>query len=96
MALGLMAGLRDAGLAVPRDVSVVGIDGLFLAALSNPMLTTVQLPVPRDGAGDGRARDPAHADDRRRRASRGLFTPTLLVERESVGRRRRGHAQAQR
>ena len=45
MALGLMAGLRDAGLAVPRDVSVVGIDGLFLAALSSPMLTTVQLPV---------------------------------------------------
>jgi DNA-binding LacI/PurR family transcriptional regulator len=30
MALGLMAGLRDAGLAVPGDVSIVGIDGLFL------------------------------------------------------------------
>ncbi|QBK03553.1 LacI family DNA-binding transcriptional regulator [Hylemonella gracilis] len=45
MALGLMAGLREAGLNVPQDVSVVGIDGLFLSALSNPGLTTVQLPV---------------------------------------------------
>jgi DNA-binding LacI/PurR family transcriptional regulator len=46
MALGLMAGLREGGLRVPRDVSVIGIDGLFLAALSNPGLSTVQLPVP--------------------------------------------------
>ena len=45
MALGLMAGLRDAGLTVPNDVSVVGMDGLFLSALSNPALTTVQLPI---------------------------------------------------
>ena len=45
MAMGLMAGLRDGGLQVPRHVSVVGIDGLFLFALSEPPLTTVQLPV---------------------------------------------------
>ena len=46
MAFGLLAGLRDAGLSVPGDVSVVGIDGLFLSALMNPGLTTVRLPVP--------------------------------------------------
>jgi DNA-binding LacI/PurR family transcriptional regulator len=46
MAFGLMAGLREGGLQVPADVSVVGMDGLFLAALSNPALTTVRLPVP--------------------------------------------------
>lgn len=45
MALGLMAGLREGGVDVPRQVSVVGIDGLFLAALSNPGLTHVQLPI---------------------------------------------------
>ena len=45
MALGLMAGFRDAGLNVPNDVSIIGMDGLFLSALSNPALTTVQLPV---------------------------------------------------
>lgn len=45
LAFGLMAGLRDAGLAVPEDVSVVGMDGLFLASLLNPALSTVRLPV---------------------------------------------------
>ncbi|WP_394790478.1 LacI family DNA-binding transcriptional regulator [Rhodoferax sp.] len=46
MALGLMAGLREAGLAVPADVSVVGMDDVFLSALMYPALTTVRLPVP--------------------------------------------------
>jgi DNA-binding LacI/PurR family transcriptional regulator len=45
MAIGLMAGLREGGLRVPDDVSVIGIDGLFLSALSNPALTTVELPI---------------------------------------------------
>jgi DNA-binding LacI/PurR family transcriptional regulator len=47
LAFGLMAGFRDAGLAVPQDVSVIGIDGLFLSSLVTPALTTVQLPVAR-------------------------------------------------
>jgi DNA-binding LacI/PurR family transcriptional regulator len=46
MALGLMAGFREAGLSVPADVSVVGIDDVFLSALMHPALTTVRLPVP--------------------------------------------------
>lgn len=46
MAFGLLAGFRDAGLSVPGDVSVIGIDGLFLSGLMNPGLTTVRLPVP--------------------------------------------------
>jgi DNA-binding LacI/PurR family transcriptional regulator len=46
LAYGLLAGLRDAGLSVPQDVSVIGMDGLFLSALMSPSLTTVRLPVP--------------------------------------------------
>lgn len=45
MALGLMAGFREAGLSVPADVSVVGMDDVFLSALMHPALTTVRLPV---------------------------------------------------
>jgi DNA-binding LacI/PurR family transcriptional regulator len=45
MAFGLMAGFRDAGLAVPRDVSVIGIDDVFLSTLMHPALTSVRLPV---------------------------------------------------
>jgi DNA-binding LacI/PurR family transcriptional regulator len=83
MALGLMAGLRDAGVRVPDDVSIVGIDGLFLAALSNPMLTTVQLPV-REMAQAMVER--AIRPDAGREASEHevVFTPTHLIERESV------------
>lgn len=83
MALGLMAGLREAGLEVPRDISVVGMDGIYLAGLSNPGLTTVQLPV-RDMARamvDCAMRGETSADaapiDR-------VFPPERLVERDSV------------
>jgi DNA-binding LacI/PurR family transcriptional regulator len=83
MALGLMAGLRDAGLRVPHDVSVVGIDGLFLAALSNPMLTTVQLPV-REMAQAMVERAIGAGADPKASGHEIVFTPTHLIERESV------------
>lgn len=82
MALGLMAGLRDAGLNVPQQMSVVGIDGLFLSALSNPMLTTVQLPVREMAQAMVELAMLAPEDTAASRER--LFTPTLLVERESV------------
>ncbi|OZI62370.1 LacI family DNA-binding transcriptional regulator [Bordetella genomosp. 11] len=44
MAMGLMAGLHRAGLAVPRDVSVIGMDNLVMTAYANPPLTTVEMP----------------------------------------------------
>ena len=83
MAMGVMAGARDGGLHVPGDLSVVGIDGLFLFALSDPPLTTVQLPVremaramvdeamhPGPGAGAGEHEL--------------VFAPAGLIERGSV------------
>ncbi|MGW8481693.1 LacI family DNA-binding transcriptional regulator [Microbacterium sp. NPDC055903] len=42
MAIGLVRAFREAGLDVPRDVSVVGFDGLPEAAQLWPPLTTVQ------------------------------------------------------
>lgn len=85
MALGLLAGLREAGLRVPQDISVVGMDGLFLSALSNPLLTTVQLPV----------RDMARAMVERVMSPPGdagesdqVFAPMQLIERESVAQAR--------
>jgi DNA-binding LacI/PurR family transcriptional regulator len=46
MAIGLIAGLREQGLSVPRDMSVVGMDGIPLGAYTAPPLTTVKLPLP--------------------------------------------------
>ncbi|MDM0111002.1 LacI family DNA-binding transcriptional regulator [Variovorax sp. J22R133] len=84
MALGLMAGLREAGLSVPRDVSVVGMDGLFLSTLSNPTLTTVELPV-RAMARAMVQRVMRQRDDTDMADERTLvFAPTQLAQRESV------------
>lgn len=46
MAIGLVLGLQAGGLRVPGDVSVVGIDDMFLAAILEPGITTVRLPLP--------------------------------------------------
>ncbi len=45
MAFGAIAALRDAGLSVPRDVSVVGFDDIRAASLAYPSLTTVHQPA---------------------------------------------------
>jgi DNA-binding LacI/PurR family transcriptional regulator len=50
MALGVVAGLRTLGIAVPDDVSVVGFDDVPMAAMVAPPLTTISLPTSAVGA----------------------------------------------
>ena len=45
MAIGALAALRDRGLEVPRDVSVVGFDDISIARDLTPPLTTVAVPM---------------------------------------------------
>ncbi len=45
MALGAIRAVRRRGLAVPRDVSVVGFDDSPLIAFTDPPLTTIRQPV---------------------------------------------------
>ena len=42
LAIGVMAGARAVGLAVPGDVSVTGFDDIAAAARARPALTTVR------------------------------------------------------
>lgn len=49
MAIGLMHGFRDAGIDVPREVSVVGFDDIPVAAHVWPPLTTVHQDFPTLG-----------------------------------------------
>ena len=44
-AIGAITALREAGLQVPRDVSVVGFDDVLFAATCHPPLTTVRQPL---------------------------------------------------
>ncbi|HTV08452.1 MAG TPA: substrate-binding domain-containing protein [Candidatus Aquilonibacter sp.] len=49
-ALGAMTALREAGLRVPEDVSVVGFDDIEFASIISPPLTTVRQPLHQMGA----------------------------------------------
>ena len=48
-AIGAIRALREAGLRVPEDVSVIGFDDVQSAAFQNPALTTVRQPLQQMG-----------------------------------------------
>ncbi len=48
-AIGAIRALKDAGLSVPSDVSVVGFDDVLSAAYYSPSLTTVRQPLSEMG-----------------------------------------------
>jgi len=48
-AIGAIGALREKGLQVPGDVSVVGFDDIQSAAFQNPALTTVRQPLRKMG-----------------------------------------------
>jgi DNA-binding LacI/PurR family transcriptional regulator len=48
-AIGAIRALREAGLRIPDDVSVVGFDDIQSAAFQNPGLTTVRQPLRKMG-----------------------------------------------
>jgi DNA-binding LacI/PurR family transcriptional regulator len=49
IAMGAMNALEEAGLRVPEDVSVIGIDDISFAFLARPPLTTIRVPRERLG-----------------------------------------------
>lgn len=49
LAIGVIKGLHRAGVRVPEDVSVVGVDNILLAEVVEPELTTVAAPLRAQG-----------------------------------------------
>lgn len=49
MAFGAITAIREMGLSIPDDISVVGFDDIRLAAFANPPLTTVREPAVEHG-----------------------------------------------
>ncbi|OKI62417.1 LacI family DNA-binding transcriptional regulator [Micromonospora sp. CB01531] len=80
MAVGALSVLRDRGVRVPDEVSVVGFDDMPIAADVTPTLTTVRLPLAELGArAMTLALDPDADGDR-------IETlPAELVRRDSLG-----------
>lgn len=84
-AAGAMRTLRQAGLAVPGDISVVALHDGPVAELVEPQLTTVALPAEAMGAAGAEALI-AMIEGSAMRAAATLLPPVGLVGRASSGR----------
>lgn len=50
MALGALSAIKQAGLNVPKDLSLIGMDNIYQSEIADPPLTTVHYPVYAFGA----------------------------------------------
>jgi DNA-binding LacI/PurR family transcriptional regulator len=83
-AIGAMRALRDAGLRVPEDVSVVGFDDILSAAYATPSLTTVRQPLSEMGKRGAQILLERIADREKEFPAEVVMSPELVV-RESTG-----------
>ncbi len=83
LALGAMAGLREAGLDIPLDVSVIGFNNSEFAAFVDPPLTTVHFPSVEIGATAAETLLAAIDSDNAMPPPQML--PTALIKRSSTG-----------
>jgi len=82
LAIGAMRALREAGLRVPEDVSVVGFDDIDISAYTTPALTTIRQPIPELGEKTATLICDLIAEGKSDRAP--IVLPHRLIERESV------------
>ncbi|BCW04333.1 MULTISPECIES: LacI family DNA-binding transcriptional regulator [Micrococcaceae] len=85
LAIGMLQRLRERGIRVPEDMSIVGCDDIFGADFCNPPLTTIASPIEQAGRVAVSMLlaqlDPLHAGSTRRLA----VMPTHLTVRGSTG-----------
>jgi LacI family transcriptional regulator len=82
IALGAMSALEAAGVKIPEDISVIGIDDISFASLARPSLTTIRVPRERLGTIAFEALDKMLQLKRRRGAD--YYLETELVVRKST------------
>ena len=83
-AIGAIRALKDAGLSVPGDVSVVGFDDIQSAEYATPSLTTVRQPLTEMGKRGAQVLLERIADREKVFPAEIVMTPELVV-RESTG-----------
>jgi DNA-binding LacI/PurR family transcriptional regulator len=89
LALGLLAGLRAAGLRVPQEVSVIGFDDTPLAAMSRLPLSTIRQPYQEKGAVATRLlldRIGPSGSNSTHRTPTHVLLPVQLITRASTGK----------
>jgi LacI family transcriptional regulator len=88
IAMGAMSALEEAGVKIPEDISIVGIDNISFATLARPPLTTINVPREQLGATAFQALERMSQLKRHRGAEYTLKTE--LVVRKSTAPARRG------
>lgn len=88
IAMGAMSALEEAGVKVPEDVSVIGIDDISFAFLARPPLTTISVPRERLGMIAFQSLDKMLTLKRRKGAD--YYLETELVVRKSTAPARQG------
>jgi DNA-binding LacI/PurR family transcriptional regulator len=83
-AIGAIRALKEAGLRVPEDVSVVGFDDILSAAYSTPSLTTVRQPLTEMGKRGAEILLERIANRGKESPAEVVMSPELVV-RESTG-----------
>lgn len=82
IAVGVMKAVREAGLRVPDDLSVVGYDDVPMAAHTAPPLTTVRIPA--EELGRTAVRMALHTDHSPATLNKTVTVGTHIVIRETV------------
>ena len=83
LAIGALRAAADAGLEVPRDLSIVGMDDIPAASMVTPALTTIRQPLVEKGQTAGRILLGERSGRRK------IVFPVELVERRSTAAPRR-------
>lgn len=84
LAIGAIKTLRSLGFRVPEDISVVGCDNTYLAAVFSPELSTINIPV--DQMGVLAVELLLERLEKNRRRSKRVELPATLVPRSSTSR----------
>lgn len=85
MAYGAIKAIRDMGMSVPEDISVVGCDDIFTSGLLNPALTTITV----NKSNIGRIGARLLIDQIETGRTEYVFENAGLIIRDSVGKNRR-------
>lgn len=95
MAIGVIGALRERGLNVPGDVSVVGYDGIQIGASLDPPLTTVEIAKHSLGVASTQVLIELIKDEHARHEPRQTMLPPKLLTRQSTQARTPVGARAQ-
>jgi len=91
IAMGAMNALQEAGIRIPEDVSIVGIDDISFAFLARPPLTTISVPRERLGLTAFYALEKMLALKRRMGADYKLETELIIRKSTAPARRHKLH-----